>query len=201
MTIKEFCTKCNLTKSQFLGKEKIKGNLDLSSLTSIPAGFNPTVGGTLYLGSLKSSYIKLPENYIFTWNDGKYIKSDGIFTEVISKRGNVYHVKKVNSSKVTYLVTDGSKFSHGDTLKEAKESLKYKIGNRDKSRYSNLKKSSVLSLSEMIECYRVITGACEAGVRNFITSVGEVKDKYKISDIIKITKNQYGNNDFDKFFA
>lgn len=45
--VKEFCKLHNLTEDQFYGKEKIEGSLDLSSLTSIPAGFNPTVGGSL----------------------------------------------------------------------------------------------------------------------------------------------------------
>ena len=300
MTQKEFCKKYNLSEAQFLGKEKIEGNLDLRSVTTLPENCSLTCGGDLDLSSLKtlpencsltcgaslilsslktlpencsltcggyldlssvttlpencsltcggyldlsslttlpencsltcggtldlSSLTTLPEKYEFTVGDkvylpegincnytkqegiisfqnGKYIIVDCILTEVVSKRGNVYHVKKIGSDKVTYLVTDGNKFSHGDTLKEAKESLMYKIGNRDKSRYANLKKSSVLSLSEMIECYRIITGACEAGVRNFITSVGKVKSEYKISDIIKITKEQYGNAEFSKFFA
>jgi len=44
---KDFCTKHNLTEDQFFGKEKFLGHLYLSSLTSIPKGFNPTVGGDL----------------------------------------------------------------------------------------------------------------------------------------------------------
>ena len=220
---KAFCEAHKLTLNQFFGIDKIEGNLnlrsltiipagfnptvggdlDLRSLTRIPAGFNPTVGGTLYLSSLTSNYTKLPENYVFSWQEGKYIKVDGIFVEVVSKRGKVYRVKKVHSDKVFYVVTDGEKFSHGDTIKEAKESLIYKITNRDKSRFEGLKQPTVLSFPEMIECYRVITGACEFGVRNFIKSkLGDkVKDKYSIKDIIKLTNGEYGNDTFKSFFA
>ncbi len=49
-----FLKKYSISEDQFLGKEEISGYLDLSSLTSIPEGFNPTVGGYLYLSSLTS---------------------------------------------------------------------------------------------------------------------------------------------------
>ena len=45
--IKDFCKKYALSEKQFSGKEKISGDLDLGSVTSIPEGFNPTVGGDL----------------------------------------------------------------------------------------------------------------------------------------------------------
>lgn len=41
----DFIKKFGFSENQFIGKEKIDGSLDLSSLTSIPDGFNPTVGG------------------------------------------------------------------------------------------------------------------------------------------------------------
>ena len=49
----------NLTDDQFSGREKIEGCLDLDSLTSIPEGFNPVVGGYLNLRSLTS----IPEGF------------------------------------------------------------------------------------------------------------------------------------------
>lgn len=52
MTLKDFCKKHGLTEAQATGKEKICGDLDLSSVTSIPEGFNPTVGGYLDLSSV-----------------------------------------------------------------------------------------------------------------------------------------------------
>ncbi len=52
--IKEFINKHNLTLKQFYGIDKIEGSLDLSSLKTIPEGFNPTVGGSLFLNDLTS---------------------------------------------------------------------------------------------------------------------------------------------------
>jgi len=45
--IKEFCKKYGITEAQFFGKEEIGGDLYLGSVTQLPEGFNPTVGGDL----------------------------------------------------------------------------------------------------------------------------------------------------------
>ena len=100
-----------ITKNQFTGKERINGSLylrsltsipkgfnptvggslDLSSLTSIPEGFNPTVGGSLDLRSgLRSKYKKLEGGYLLSWQDGRYILADGIFTEVVMPSASIY---------------------------------------------------------------------------------------------------------------
>jgi tetratricopeptide (TPR) repeat protein len=45
--------------------------------------------------------------------------------------------------------------------------------------------------AEAVECYRVITGACEAGTRGFVQSLGEsVKKHYTIAEMIEVTKGQ-----------
>jgi hypothetical protein len=200
----------------------VGGWLDLRSLTSIPEGFNPTVGGTLYLCSLTSipeefnptvgynldlpeglisNYTKLPENYLFSWQDGKYIKVDGIFTEVVKQKGNVYHVKKLNNDKVFYLITDGEKWSHGDTLKEAKMDLVYKVTNKTKDDYKLLTLNSVLTFEEAVVCYRVITGACSFGVKDFVKNkLVKIEKEYSIETIIEKTIGCYGNEEFKKYF-
>lgn len=108
MTINEFCKITGLTEAQATGKEKIGGYLYLSSVTSIPEGFNPTVGGYLDLRS-GSRYIgkevDIPIRYI--WRNKDYIKVDGIFTKIISERGNVMRVQRIAHKEVEYLVTDG----------------------------------------------------------------------------------------------
>ena len=206
-TIKLFCKEHGITIDQFYGKYKIS-DLYLSSLTSIPEGFNPTVGGSLYLRSLTS----IPEGFnpkdfiksvnLMSWQDGKYIKCDGVFTEVMSKKGKVYIVRKIGSKDVAYLVTDGNgRYSHGKTIKEAKADLIYKITDRDKSNYKDMALDTVLLLSEAIECYRVITGACSFGVKGFVESLPKVKKSYTISEIIDITRNSYGHNTFVNFFT
>lgn len=77
----------------------------------------------------------------------------------------------------------------------------YKKCDRDKSEYENLTLDSELSYNEAIECYRVITGACSAGVRQFCENILTVKkDRYTVREIIDLTEDEYGNEEFRDFF-
>ena len=205
-SINDFCKKNNITVFQFDGREKISGNLDLRSLTSIPEGFNPTVGGYLYLRSLTSipkgfnptvggdlylrsdlkskvtvkkpvGKIDTPKNKLLFWKDGKYVKADGIFTEVTNKRGNVYRVKKLHSQKEFYLVTDGTTHAHGDTLKKAKEDFSFKLIS-EKLKKDPIKEDTVIT----VPYYRIVTGACEMGCMNWINENFNEKEKAKVLD-------------------
>ena len=78
----------------------------------------------------------------------------------------------------------------------------YKICDRDKSEYENLTLDSELTYSEAIECYRVITGACSAGTRQFCENILTVKkDRYTVREMMELTKGQYGSKMFKEFFA
>ena len=183
-------------------------SLDLRSVTSIPEGFNPTVGGNLYLQNVTS----IPEGFnksdfeykdipFLSWQNEKFILVDGIFTEVISKKSNVYLVKKINQDKQFYIVTDGNgKYAHGDTVQQAKEDLIYKITNKNKDDFKHLTLESVLSFEKAIEAYRVITGACSFGVKDFIQNSNIESKDYSIKQMIELTQGKYGNETFKAFF-
>jgi len=198
----------------------VGGDLNLRSLTSIPEGFNPTVGGYLYLPSLTS----IPEGFnptvggelyynnrwhestnkpgLISWQEGKYVLVDGIFCEVISNRKNVWKCKTVNQDKIFYVVSDGhGKYAHGDSIREAKEDLIYKISNRDLTEYEGLTEDNVLTFEEAIECYRVVTGACAFGTKDFVkNNITKPKKKYSVKEIIALTQGQYGSSVFQEFF-
>ena len=210
--VKDFCKEHNLTEAQFYGKEQYMGWLDLRGLTQIPDGFNPTVGDSLYLDSLTqipdgfnptvgglylSSSCKKPQTKETTtdlviWD--KFIKADGIFTEIVHKRGNVYKVKKINSNKEFYLVTDG-KFthSHGDSLKIAKEDFEFKLVS-EKLKNEPIKKDTIID----IKYYRAITGACKKGVEMWLKENSIQKQSYTAEELLPILEktNAYGLNKF-----
>ena len=125
---------------------------------------------------------------------------DGIRCAVINHKGNVYKVANFQDNKTSYVVSDGEHFSHGDTIKQAKADLIYKISNRDTSQYSDLTLDSVVTKAEAIKMYLVITGACEAGTKHFVSGLTKTKAKYKISELITLTAGQYGNEAFTNFF-
>jgi hypothetical protein len=129
-----------------------------------------------------------------------YIIVDSILSKIVSHRGNVWRVIIAGQNNISYIVTDGNgKYAHGDSLAEAREDLIYKIGDRDKSSYEHLTIYSVLPYSDMIECYRVITGSCALGVKNFMKTI-EKKDSYSIGDVIELTNGAYGGDTFKEFF-
>jgi len=184
------------------------GSLNLegcTGLTSLPD--NLTCGGDLYFRGTQikeRNYTQInPDNYLFTWQNGKYIKCDELFCEVVQKKGNAFRVKEIGNSKKFYVVTDGKgKFAHGDTIKEAKEDLIFKIQDRDKSDFESLTLESKLTFKDAIECYRVITGACSFGTKDFVKNqLVEPKKEYTISEIIIITNGAYGNSMFKNFFS
>ncbi len=189
----------------------VGGSLNLrgTGITSLPEDL--TVGGSLDLEGCTGITDKaqarvnhtLPDDFFpLRWRGGQYISVDGIFSEVISQKGNIWKVRAIGKKEVTYLVTDGhGRWSHGDTLQAAKDDLVYKIGNRDKSAYANLTMDSVLTCEDAIQAYRVITGACAAGTRRFVESLAEVKGFYTIHEICQLTKGQFGATDFAQFFT
>ena len=135
-----------------------------------------------------------------------FLFADDILAKIIEKKRNVYKIQIAGKTETSYclMVENGDDelptFSHGKTIKEARESLIYKISNRDTSVYKNYKLDTVVSFEEAIRMYRTITGACEFGTKNFVQSLSKTKKKYKISEIIKITENQFGNETFREFF-
>lgn len=161
--VKEFCKVHNITEAQFNGKDTVGGYLDLGSVTSIPEGFKNIESWKKAKVKKPVGRIDTPKNKLLFWNEGKYVKADGIFTEVVNKRGNVYRVKKLHSQKEFYLVTDGVTHAHGDTLKKAKEDFEFKIISE------KLKKEPITKDTEFtVKYYRLLTGACDMGCRSFM---------------------------------
>ena len=142
--------------------------------------------------------------HLFENENGKYIDVDGIFGKIVEQKGNVYHIRFKNRKYIIYIVTDGEgHWAHGVTLEDAKDDLLYKITDRNKSDYENLTLDSELSFEDAIMCYRVITGACSFGTRDFIKNRlgNNKKDKYTIKEIIELTEGEYGNTTFKNFFC
>lgn len=135
--------------------------------------------------------------------ENEYIIIDNILSRVLLKRKGIYKVINYGEEKQTYIVKDGDIYSHGESISEAVESIRYKIGKRDKTEYENMSIETELNKIEAIRMYRVITGACEAGTKYFVEQYEKQNDKkevYRIKEIIEMTKGQYGNDKLIQFF-
>ena len=180
----------------------VGGYLDLRGTSIMELPDNLTVGGHLDLRGTsitEPGIFKRPAHPL-TWQNGKYILVDGILSEVIHRRGNVVKTKHIAKEELGYIVTDGNgNWAHGGTLEAARDDLMFKISYRHKSDYEGLGLDHVFTLQEAIEAYRVITGACAAGVKQFVLGQ-ERKDEYSIQEIIDITQGQFGHDTFASFF-
>ena len=201
----------------------VGGYLDLrgTGITSLPEGL--TVGGNLYLRGTgitdtskvkkelspdarkRIATIKQATNLLqWDWSGRRYIKIDGIFAVLDSCKGNLYLTHKIGKTETMYIVTDGEgHYAHGNSMKEAKADLIYKINDRDTSAYKQLTLDDELTFEEAIAAYRTITGACSAGTRDYIENrlPKPHKEKYTIREIIGLTKGEYRGDMFKNFFC
>jgi len=138
------------------------------------------------------------------WLSRGYVFADGICLKLVSSKTQghvtVYECKDF-SNKISYVARSGDKFSHGETIEKSISDLRYKISSRDTSRFSSWEIDDIKPIGELIEAYRVITGACEAGVKMFLESKDISDDKMSVQEAITLTKNQHGHESFNNFFT
>ena len=125
--------------------------------------------------------------------------ADNILSAIVQKRGNVCRVKICGKTTISYLVTQGEAYSHGATLSEARNGLMFKISKRDTSEFKSWTLDKIISKREAIRSYRMITGACEQGVRQWV-SQRETPNKISVGNVIKLTEGEYGYDAYAKFF-
>jgi hypothetical protein len=176
-------------------------DLWLPGLTSIPEWFNPTVGGgivTVLETPNKTPISRYAMEELLTWQNGKYRIFDGLFCEVVRRKGQVYRVK-INGG-LKYVVDGGTAFSHGDSIKQAREDLLYKITSRDSSEYEKLNLDSVIPRVTAVKMYRTLTGACTVGTKMFVERLENPPSEIKVADLIALTEGHYGNDKLKEFF-
>ena len=176
-----------------------------------------TIGGYLDCrGADKDSFPKLRKKNIgpeIAWRKVMaafkrkgFVLFDDILAVILSTKertngAKVHRIRIIGKLKVSFCIEMDGTFSHGDTIKQARESFLYKVSNRDKSTYEGWDISRKITKREAIESYRVITGACESGVRQFVEGIGKLKSRYTVREIIELTKGQFGHDEYSAFFS
>ena len=180
----------------------VGGYLDLEGTQIQNLPDNLTVGGSLYLEGTQITdreHKKLKDgDYV----PKRYLYADGILTHVKAKRtlkGYTFYQGKIKGKNVVF---DGTNYAHCNTLREGVADLLFKSAkDRGAEQYKNLTLDSEVTSEEAITMYRVITGACRQGTESFVNSLGKLKEKYTIREIIEITKGQYNSEAFKRFFC
>ena len=100
------------------------------------------------------------------------------------------------------MVYDGTYYAHCRTLRDGIADLLYKHANdRGAEQYRHLTLESILPRDDAVTMYRVITGACQAGTKQFLENLRELKEAYSVREMVELTKGQYGADKFTEFFG
>jgi len=184
----------------FLKGTTINGSLDLGSLTSCDKDFlkGTTINGYLYLRSLTSSQSSVLRNNIKQLekgynSEGGYCYFDGILTKVISlketKNYNIY------TTPIGFIAEKGNFTAHGISVKKAVQDLEFKI-------ISEKLKNEPINPDTIItdQYYRLITGACEIGVKQWREQNSITVEKITAKELLPILEksNAYGLERFKK---
>jgi len=162
---------------------RIEEKSDTASAREVPADINPSFDEWLRRG---------------------YVHADGICKKLVSRKKvgevEVFEVEEFYEKTTSFVVRRGETFSHGETIEKAIDDLRYKISGRDTSEFECWRddRDQEISLDDAIAGYRVITGACEFGVKEFIESI-QVPDKLTPNVVLKLTEGKYGNDTLGKF--
>jgi hypothetical protein len=133
---------------------------------------------------------------------GEHILTDKILSKVISKKkindGTLYRVYNYTvkgiSETLSYLIEIDGIYAHGSSIRDAKDSIVYKMVDRDTSAYADMTLDTTYTIPEAIKMYRTITGACSEGVKMFVENTDNVPDTVTVQDILNITSGQYGHD-------
>nr|DAH54525.1 MAG TPA: hypothetical protein [Caudoviricetes sp.] len=195
------------------GSNSVVAGIGLKSIAKATKGswitlaeYKPDDEGNCIVDFVKTEQVDgktIKENTYYTLYNHQFVEVqiiDDIETIILQRKKNVMKGLFLGSLIPCYVVEKDGVYAHGATLKEAKESLIYKITDRNKSDYEDYTLDTEVTHEEAIKMYRVITGACEMGTRNFVENVlTKKKKKYTVREVIKLTKGQYGNETLKEF--
>jgi hypothetical protein len=197
----------------FLKGTTINGYLDLSSLKSCDKDFlkGTTINGYLDLSSLKSCdkdllYKNVKKLKVGYNKKGNYCFFDGILSKVlrISYKKNY----TVYITTFGFIIKKGKYTAHAMSIKKGIQDIEFKIIS-EKLKNTPIKKETLIT----VKYYRLITGACDLGCRNFMDSN---KISYKVvdgntvelspikaCDLLKLLEksNSYGLDKFKKLIT
>ena len=108
-----------------------------------------------------------------------------------------YILRKLDNGKLVkekcYVSEKGGFYAHGETVKKSISDLQFKIVS-EKLKNEPINADTMISINH----YRLITGACELGVKSWQKSNNMIKDSYRADELLPILEktNAYGQDKF-----
>ena len=182
-----------------------------------------TIGGELYAlsANTRTAFPKLKHKHSdkakqIAWRNlnrsllkSGYMFQDGILSKHIASRKlangiTVHTVIIVGKTDKSYVIeTPDGVYAHGDTVKQARDSLLYKLdNNRDTTPYRAWTQDTSITKQQAIQSYMAITGACATGTQHFVeTRFGDkVPARTTVRKVIEMTTGQYKSDVYRNFF-
>ncbi len=187
---------------KYVGLTEVTGDLYINASAKLDA--LKSVGGDLYINA--SAKLDAPALYPKGFNNFKVY--DNIACVVLSskKKGGIEILScrqaKIKQQKLIgeklFVAKKGSATAHAHNIKTALEELAFKLGNRNIDQYKNMPMHTRKSPEDWAFVYRMVTGACQYGTKQFIEAKGELRRTYTLAEILDETKGAYGHNTFAK---
>ena len=173
------------------------GMVYFDNLEEIPKGFEFNNSDEIHVGILFNSNVFYQnKKYTMLYVDGyNYLASS---TKKIGKyilhRTQRFIGGDLSSKQDIYIAELEYVTAHGHTAREAIEDASYKYRQLNTSKtelVEQIKKKGTINIEE----YRLLTGACQYGVNEFLkdNNLEGVKEM-KIEEVLKLTKDQYGHD-------
>ena len=187
---------------KYAGLTEVTGYLYIYASAKLDAPQLESVGGDLYINA--SAKLDAPQLYPKGFDNFKVY--DGIACVVLSskKKGDVEILScrqaKIKQQKIIgeklFITKQGSQTAHANDIKTALEELAFKCGDRNIDQYKNMPKHTRKSPEDWAFVYRMVTGACQYGTKQFMEAKGKLKRTYTLAEIITETKGAYGHDQF-----
>ena len=178
--------------------------LNLRSLKELPEGVSLTAGWPLYLKGLESPYQRYKGKDIYLVNvDGDAMQrlSAPRTVEDCSVWKAAYF-NGTENQRTCYVAECGEFTAHGDSIATAIRDVRFKHlqATLDTDQLvEEIKAKGTVTFNE----YRLLTGACESGLREGLASLGLPEDTQclPLEEVIRVSAGQYGGETIERLFT
>ena len=181
------------------------GDVYLSNLTEMPEGTKFENQGHVYLRSLtceQQTYrdqtirLKVVDGYTML------ITSERALGDAVVYRARYFGGGHLSQLKSCHLASVGERWAHGDTLEQAMRDVRFKhmqSGFDAEDLIEDIKATGKITFNQ----YRLLTGACESGLRHGLEDMGlnGDLDEMSVDEALRRSRGKFGGEVLARLFA